>query len=688
MGKLKILMLFAFLIFITLLLGFLGFSRLEMSSSLSILPKNEPAVKELKMVKRLSTEEGIILCILELKPEINGMIFENKQAIEEIKNLVQVLESKKSVKNVDSILEASKLEVRGFSISYRKYLESNPKEILKDPFYVGNIISKDGRTTAVVIHLKESDQELIKELKNLKLKNFQKAITGQPVVDFEIDRAVWILSMIYPPLLFLLICGIYYLRFRNVIAAILPPLSAILASIWVYELMGIVGIPLNILTASAGVFLIIITPAYGLHYVDRLMVHLRRFPVNIAIKKATKDEWRPIFLSAITTALAFLSFLFTPLEAFRQLGIIVSIGIFLSLVAVFVVIPMVVVIANLRLRNDLGSRWDQGRWCFINFGKKKYWRYGFIIASLIMLITSIWIIPRLEVNFDSFSYFRGNSQVRLAAQKAIKDFGWAIPLYVVVEKTSPFTMEDQKHLINFVEKIEKLKEVTGTISALDFWRYYSIPLPLVQVLSRATDQLSDFLIGNTLKITVKAPFTDSKSFQRLAEKIRSIGSSLPQDLHLHVAGEPLAMASLNEKVMQSQVNSVIFTLLFIFALMLVIFKKLPRSFLAVSPVMLTLIFNFYFMSVTGIWLEISTSIVASILAGLVIDYSIHLMEAKKYGIEAEKQVIPVIISNSMGLILGFLTMTLSPMALYARLGILIAVGIGFGTLSAILLVGG
>ncbi|RKX48379.1 MAG: hypothetical protein DRP25_07525 [Thermotoga sp.] len=64
------------------------------------------------------------------------------------------------------------------------------------------------------------------------------------------------------------------------------------------------------------------------------------------------------------------------------------------------------------------------------------------------------------------------------------------------------------------------------------------------------------------------------------------------------------------------------------------------------------------------------------------------MEAKKYGIEAEKQVIPVIISNSMGLILGFLTMTLSPMALYARLGILIAVGIGFGTLSAILLVGG
>ena len=247
-------------------------------------------------------------------------------------------------------------------------------------------------------------------------------------------------------------------------------------------------------------------------------------------------------------------------------------------------------------------------------------------------------------------------------------------------------MDDQKHLLSFLEKVEKLKEVNGTISALDFWRYYLIPLPLVQILSRTTDELSDLIVGNTLKITIKTPYTDSKNFQRVADKIKRIGSSLPRDLRLHIAGEPLAMASLNEKVMKSQINSVVFTILFIFALMLIIFRKLSKSFLAILPVVLTLIFNFYFMSLAGIWLEISTSIVASILAGLVIDYSIHLMEAKNHGIEAKKQVIPVIVSNSFGLILGFLTLLFSPMALYARLGILIAVGIGFGTLSTILLV--
>ncbi|RLA94351.1 MAG: hypothetical protein DRG83_19825 [Deltaproteobacteria bacterium] len=121
--------------------------------------------------------------------------------------------------------------------------------------------------------------------------------------------------------------------------------------------------------------------------------------------------------------------------------------------------------------------------------------------------------------------------------------------------------------------------------------------------------------------------------------------------------------------------------------MLFIFKKPLKSFLAVSPVVLTLIFNFFFMSVAGIWLEISTSIVASILAGLVIDYSIHLMEAGKLGMKNKEQVIPVIIGNSIGLILGFLTLAFSPVALYTRLGVLIAFGIGFGTLSALFLVG-
>ncbi len=686
MNKAKAITLVGFIIFVTIILGIFGFSRLEMSSSLSILPENDPAVKELKAVKKSSSEEGVILCILELKPEINGTIFESKQAIEEIEKLVELLENKETVKNVDSILEASKLEVKGFTISYKRYLESDPKEILNDPFYVNNIISRDGRTTAVIIHLKESDKNLVKELENIKLKNFYMTITGQPVVDFEIDKSVWVLATVYPALLFLLMCGVYYLRLKSFLAAILPPLSAILSAVWTYELMGIMGLPINILTASAGIFLIIITPAYGLHFVDRLIYHVKDHPTDGAIKKAIKDEWRPIFLSAITTALAFLSFLFTPLKAFRELGIIVSIGIFLSLVAVFVVIPSVVIIANAKFHSNLKNHHRKRKWKIPNLGKKKYWKYGFLVASLIMLVTSIWIIPRLEVNFDNFGYFHRNSQVRLSAQKAIKDFGWAIPLYVVVEKSSPFTMDDQKHLIDFLDKVEKLKEVNGTISALDFWRYYSIPLPLVQILSRRTDELSDLIIGNTLKITVKTPYTDSENFQKVADKIREIGSSLPKSLKLYVAGEPLAMASLNEKIMKSQMISVIFTIVFIFALMLVIFRKLSKSFLAVLPVSLTLVFNFYFMSLAGIWLEVSTSIVASILAGLVIDYSIHLMEAKNRGIAAEKQVIPVIISNSIGLILGFLTLIFSPMALYARLGILIAVGIAFGTLSTILLV--
>lgn len=148
------------------------------------------------------------------------------------------------------------------------------------------------------------------------------------------------------------------------------------------------------------------------------------------------------------------------------------------------------------------------------------------------------------------------------------------------------------------------------------------------------------------------------------------------------------MASLNNKILESQVISVVFTFLFIFAITLALFRKLLRSFLAVSPVFLTLIFNFFFMSATNIWLEISTSIVASILAGLVIDYSIHLMEAKNSGDGRKRKVVPVILTNSLGLMVGFLTLVFSPVALYARLGFLIAFGTIYGAFAAIAVLDG
>ncbi|HCZ06716.1 MAG TPA: hypothetical protein DHV12_06245 [Thermotogae bacterium] len=688
MNRFKSLVFLGLLVFVTVLIGIVAFSRFNLSSTQSLLPEKDPSMENLRLVKSLFPEEGILLCLLELKPNIRGSIFENKGALEEIEKLVSLVGSRESVKSVDSILEASKLELRGFLIGSTRYLEEKPSEMLKDPFYVGNIISSDGRITTLIVRLKEYDPELVEWLKSIELNNFEMVLTGQPVVDAELDRSVWILSMVYPPLLFLFICGIYYLRLRNTVAAALPPLAAVIAALWVYELVGILSIPVNILTATVGIFLIIITSAYGLHFVDRLVFHLRFFSVSEAVKKAIKEEWRPIFLSALTTATAFLSFLFTPLKAFRELGVLVSSGIFLSLIVVFGVIPWIAILVNLHPKKFERKPLRKWNLLFLKVQMNKRWRRWFLLVSLIVLVVSIWMIPRIEVNFDNFSYFRQSSQVNMAARKAIENLGWAVPLYVVVEKPSPFTVEDQKHLLDFIGEVENLKGVTGTLSALDFWRYYSIPLPLLQVFSKTTPQLSEFINGNALKIMVKVSFTDSRSFQVIADKIRVLSSRLPGYLQIHIAGEPLVMASLNNKILESQVISVVFTFLFIFAITLALFRKLLRSFLAVSPVLLTLIFNFFFMSATNIWLEISTSIVASILAGLVIDYSIHLMEAKNSGDGRKRKVVPVILTNSLGLMVGFLTLVFSPVALYARLGFLIAFGTIYGAFAAIAVLDG
>ena len=95
------------------------------------------------------------------------------------------------------------------------------------------------------------------------------------------------------------------------------------------------------------------------------------------------------------------------------------------------------------------------------------------------------------------------------------------------------------------------------------------------------------------------------------------------------------------------------------------------------------------MAVVKISLEIATSIVSSMLMGLVIDYSIHFV-SKYLTMKSIKKVIQevgaVILSNSIGLSVGFASLLFAPLILYVKLGFLLCVGIFAGMILTILII--
>jgi len=658
-------------------------------SGTALLPKEDPAYKSMKKMEEIFGSSRTMMVILKKR---NGDVFSD-EVIKKLFKIEDKLKELPYVLKVDSILKAQKVSlrftIRGIDVKATPYfpegsVSSFSKDILKDGLYVGNLIDPEGKVIAFILQVEESDAlkivENIKEVFEEISSDFEIYMTGEPVADAELESSIWILAFFYPPILFGLIWFLYFLRLGSALAAVIPPVISIISALWTYEIASLIGIPLNILTATVGIFIIIVSSSYGLHFVDRYIEYRLAMGLQDSVRKTLESEKIPITLSAVTTAIAFLSFIFTPLSAFKQLGILVALGVMLSAISSLVlIIPVISLFDVHKIKR---------RYLVLNVEFGKHWKTFSILAIIGIVISFSLLVNKIEVNMDQFSYFGSNSKVKVASDISNKYFGWTLPLYILIEKERPFTSEDQKVLREIVRRIEELDGVNDVTSILDVAESFKVPLPILQMLSRTTDEFKDLIRGNVLRLLVKTPYTDTLRTERLVKKIQEILKDY-DEYAFDVTGPVVVTASLNSKIVKSQFITVAVSFLFIFGLLVAVFRKIVISLVASIPIILTTFLNFILMAIVRISLEIATSIVSSMLMGLVIDYSIHFV-SKYLTMKSIKKVIQevgaVILSNSIGLSAGFASLLFAPLILYVKLGFLLCVGIFAGMILTILII--
>ena len=675
MEKSRALYLLGFLLLLTIL-GFV-----PMLSGMRIVSSGE----EIMGGKPSGETSQTVLIILKKK---QGDIFSDKT----IKELCRVKDSLKSIPGVlkiDSVLDAEKIRL-DFGINLRRIpyfpncsISKFSRQILKSNLYVGNLINPDGNVVSFAVSVDKNYSPKIVEdmsfvLKSLE-KDFEVYMTGEPVVDLEINHSVKILAFLYPPILFGMIWFIYFLRLGNVAAAVVPPLISVVAVIWTYEIASLFHISMNILTATVGIFVIIISSSYGLHFLDRYVSYRRNHDLKTAVRKAIDSERTPIILSSVTTAVAFISFIFTPIKGFRELGILVAIGVMLSAFSsLYLTIPVVSLSDIHKIKRRV-----------LNFKPKisSSWRLAAYIAIVLVVGVFFLTFKRIEVNMDEYKYFKKSSEVRIASEVSNRYFGWTLPLYLTLKKKGSFTMKDQKNLEKIEKELENLEGVNGVMSVVDLSKEFHVPIPILQVISERYKELTSMIGKGYVKMMIKAPYTGTLKAQKLLNEIEKVLKKYDYDYKIE--GPLVSMIDANKGIVKSQVVSLSLSFLFIFLLLLGVFRKFSLSVLATVPVILTSLSNFIVMSIFNIPLEISTVIVAGLLMGLVIDYAIHFVSkyVKMKDINrVVEEISGVIFSNSLGLSLGFATLLFSPLALYARLGFLMSVGIFLGAVFTVLII--
>jgi predicted RND superfamily exporter protein len=209
----------------------------------------------------------------------------------------------------------------------------------------------------------------------------------------------------------------------------------------------------------------------------------------------------------------------------------------------------------------------------------------------------------------------------------------------------------------------------------------------------ANDPLEPTRIKSTIQLRTRGEYDSGAALAAIDGYIKA---RFPSNIRAVTGGVTLVEFSLNTLVVQSQLVSVIFSVVMVFLIIAVSNRSFTAGIIAVIPLSISVLVNFSVMAFAGIKLNIGTSMVASVSVGIGIDYTIHYIEAYKReyraALASERQFGDgflartfrtsgkAIIINAVSVGAGFAVLLFSEFIMLADLGLLIALTMGTSAL--------
>jgi predicted RND superfamily exporter protein len=196
----------------------------------------------------------------------------------------------------------------------------------------------------------------------------------------------------------------------------------------------------------------------------------------------------------------------------------------------------------------------------------------------------------------------------------------------------------------------------------------------------ANDSLEPTAVKATVQLRTLG-MADSEEIFREIDKY--VAANFPKDVTVTMGGQTMVERSLNNLVVQSQLVSMLFSLLCVFIIIAVSNKSLAAGCIGITPLSISILINFAVMGFAGIKLNLGTSMVAAVSVGVGIDYTIHCLEAYKREYRATggtegflRRVFfssgKAIIINAVSVGAGFAVLLASSFIMLGDLGLLIA----------------
>jgi predicted RND superfamily exporter protein len=213
-----------------------------------------------------------------------------------------------------------------------------------------------------------------------------------------------------------------------------------------------------------------------------------------------------------------------------------------------------------------------------------------------------------------------------------------------------------------------------------------------------SDYANHALNPTSIKTTVQLRTVGQEDTDRGTQAIyRFVEANFPKDVNVIVGGSALVEGATNTLVVQSQLISVIFSVIAMFVIMTVSYRSFAAGGIAIIPLSILILVNFAAMGFLHIKLNLATAMISSVSIGVGIDYTIHFIEAYKHEYRISggrgdflKRAYYVsgtaILVDTLSVGLGFAVLQFSNFVMLQDFGLLICLAMMISALSGLIIV--
>jgi len=373
----------------------------------------------------------------------------------------------------------------------------------------------------------------------------------------------------------------------------------------------------------------------------------------------------PIFYTVLTTICAFLSLIFSEIKPVIDFGWMMTLGLLTSFTVTFTLLPTIL---NFLSKDKIEIK-DTNKSIITNFFAETSINNSKTIffTTVLIIILSILGISKLEVENSFINYFKKNTEIYKGMKLIDNKLGGTTPLEVILN-FPPKTKEEVKEDDNFddwdededsnskkywftkdkVEKIQKVHEYLDSLDSVGKVLSFSSILQVAKKLNN-NKELGTLEMGvlynkipESIKKEIIDPYIsikdnqarinlriiDSKKELRRNELIKKIEYDLENKLNLKkdefkLAGVLILFNNLLQSLFKSQILTLGFVMVGIFAMFLILFRNLTLSLIGVVPNFIAAFFILGIIGLLGIPLDMMTITIAAITIGIAVDNSIH-----------------------------------------------------------------